>query len=83
MESNAHSSAPEALRGAALSRALRRARGEGHDATSSQDALAGRASVAYLPPRPVAFPEPAEVPDSTGPRALRPGELALWLQTNR
>jgi len=39
--------------------------------------------VAYVPPRPVAFPEPPEVPDSTGPRALRPDELAIWLERHR
>jgi hypothetical protein len=83
MESNAHSSAPQALRGAALRRALRRARAEAHEATPSQDALSDGASVVYLPPRPVAFPEPPDVPDSGGPRALRPGELAVWLETNR
>jgi hypothetical protein len=39
--------------------------------------------VAYVPPGAVVFPEAPDVPDSTGPRALRPDELALWLERHR
>jgi len=86
MEWTAHSSAPQALRGTALRRALRRARAEGLDSTPSEhppETLRLVASIAVEPSRVVAFPEPAELPESTGPRALRPDELALWLEAHR
>jgi hypothetical protein len=82
----AHSSAPQALRGRALRRALRRARTDGLDSTPSEQTppetlrLFG---VAAESSRPLVFPDPPELPDSTGPRALRPDELALWLEAHR
>jgi hypothetical protein len=86
MEWTAHSSAPQGLRGPALRRALRRAQAEGLDSTPSEqtppETLRLFASIA-IESRETAFPEPPELPDSTGPRALRPDELALWLEAHR
>jgi hypothetical protein len=86
MEWTAHSSAPQGLRGTALRRALRRARDEGLDSTPSEQAPETLRLVACISAdasRAIAFPEPAELPESAGPRALRPDELAIWLETHR
>jgi hypothetical protein len=87
MEWTAHSSsAPQALRGTALRRALRRARAEGLDSTPSEhppETLRLVACIGATPAAAAAFPEPVELPESTGPRALRPDELAVWLETHR
>jgi hypothetical protein len=94
VESNAHSSAPQALRGNALRQALRQALSQaklhggtgGQGSTANQDPFSDGAFVARLPRRAVAspaFPEPADVPDSAGPQALRPRELAAWFETHR
>jgi hypothetical protein len=81
MESTAHSSSPQALRGSALRRALRRA-GVGPREPVSTYPPSEEVYV-YVPPGPIVFPEVAEIPDSVGPRALRPDELALWLERHR
>jgi hypothetical protein len=86
MKWTAHSSAPQALRGTALRRALRRARTAGLDSTPSEqppETLGLVACIAADCSRIAAFPEPAELPESRGPRALRPDELALWLEAHR
>jgi hypothetical protein len=83
MEATAHSSAPQALRGAALRAALRLARDEQRDAPCSEESFSDAAFSVRVAARPLAFPEAPGVPDSAGPRALRPGELARWLERHR
>jgi hypothetical protein len=83
MEATAHSSAPQALRGRALRAALRLASGEQRDAPTSQEPFSEAAFSVRTPPHALGMPDPPDVPDSAGPRALRPGELARWLETHR
>jgi hypothetical protein len=83
MEATAHSSAPHALRGKALRAALRLVGCPQRDAPSSEDSFADAVFSARIAAEPIAFPEPPDTPDSAGPRALRPSELARWLERYR
>jgi hypothetical protein len=83
MEATAQSSAPQALRGAALRAALRLASGEQRDAPTSQEIFSDAAFSVRTPAHAVRMPDPPDVPESAGPRALRPGELARWLERHR
>jgi hypothetical protein len=84
MEATAHSSAPQALRGAALRAALRVATGgEQRDTPSCPEPFSEAAFSVRMPAQTPALPDPPDAPESAGPAALRPGELARWLERNR
>jgi hypothetical protein len=83
MEATAHSSAPQALRGAALRAALRVARDEQRDAPYSEESFCDAVFSVRVAAHACSMPEAPAAPDSAGPRALRPGELARWLERHR
>jgi hypothetical protein len=82
VHSAAQSSAPLALRGSSLRAALRRLRGSGDDGPPSPIPYSEPAPAPPAPVPPALLDLPA-IPESAGPRALRPSELARWLERNR
>jgi hypothetical protein len=66
-----------------LRAALRLARDEQRDAPFSEESLSDAVFSVRVAAHPYAMPEAPDVPDSAGPRALRPGELARWLERHR
>jgi hypothetical protein len=78
------SSAPQALRGGALRAVLRSLRHEdGVDWPSAGAGLRAFELPAAPPWMPHASADPLESPDSAGPPAMRPHELARWLELRR